>query len=67
MQRQSGVPEDLRHHWQALEHFRLYLDTIEQELVARDNIRQKGSAPKVSGLPGGWPHLLGGGLRVTKA
>jgi hypothetical protein len=57
----SGVPEDLRHHWQALEHFRLYLDKIEQELVARDNIRQKAPAPKVSGLPGWWPHLLGGG------
>jgi hypothetical protein len=57
----SGVPEDLRHHWQALEHFRLYLDKVEQELEARDNIRQKAAAPKVSGLPGWWPHLLGGG------
>jgi len=57
----SGVPDDLRHHWQALEHFRLYLDKIEQELEARDNSRQQASAPKVSGLPGWWPHLLGGG------
>jgi hypothetical protein len=57
----SGVPEDLRHHWQALEHFRHYLDKIEQELEARDNSRQKAPAPKVSGLPGWWPHLLGGG------
>jgi hypothetical protein len=57
----SGVPDDLRHHWQALENFRHYLDKIEQELDARDNSRQKAPAPKVSGLPGWWPHLLGGG------
>jgi hypothetical protein len=57
----SGVPDDLRHHWQALENFRHYLDKIEQELEARDNSRQKAPAPKVSGLPGWWPHLLGGG------
>jgi hypothetical protein len=57
----SGVPEDLRQHWQALEHFRLYLDKVEQELEEQDNIRQKAAAPKVSGLPGWWPHLLGGG------
>jgi hypothetical protein len=57
----SGVPDDLRHHWQALENFRHYLDKIEQELEARDNNRQKAPAPKVSGLPGWWPHLLGGG------
>jgi hypothetical protein len=56
----SGVPDDLRHHWQALEHFRLYLDKVEQELVARDKSRQKTPAPKVSGLPGWWPNLLGG-------
>jgi len=57
----SGGPDDLRHHWQALEHFRLYLDKIEQELEARDNRRAQAPAPKVSGLPGWWPHLLGGG------
>jgi len=57
----SGVPDDLRHHWQALENFRHYLDKIEQELEARDNSRQKAPAPKVSGLRGWWPHLLGGG------
>jgi len=55
------VPEDLRHHWQALEQFRLYLDKIEQELAARDNIRPQAPAPKVSALPRWWPHLLGGG------
>jgi hypothetical protein len=57
----SGVPDDLLHHWQALESFRLYLDKIEHELEARDNSRQQAPAPKVSGLPGWWPHLLGGG------
>jgi hypothetical protein len=57
----SGVPNDLRHHWQALEHFRLYLDKIEQELEERDNSRQQAPAQKVSGLPGWWPQLLGGG------
>jgi len=56
----SGVPEDLRHHWQALENFRLYLDKIEQELEARENIQQKEPAPKVSSLRGWWPYLLGG-------
>ena len=57
----SRVPDDLRHHWQALEHFRLYLDKIEQELETRDNRRAQAPAPKISGLPGWWPHLLGGG------
>ncbi|WP_411872250.1 hypothetical protein [Vulcanococcus limneticus] len=57
----TGVPDDLRHHWQALENFRLYLDKVEQKLEARDNSRQQAPAPKVSGLPGWWPHLLGGG------
>ena len=57
----SGVPDDLRHHWQALEQFRLYRYKSEQELEARDNRRVLAPAPKVSGLPGWWPHLLGGG------
>jgi len=57
----SEVPEDLRHHWQALEHFRLYLDNVEQELEARDKSRQQAPAPKVSVLPGWWRLLLGGG------
>jgi hypothetical protein len=56
---QSAVPEDLRQHWQALEHFRLYLDKIEQELDARDNSQLP--AKKVFGLPSWWPRLLGGG------
>jgi hypothetical protein len=57
----TGVPDDLRHHWQALENFRLYLDKVEQELEARDNSRQQAPAPKAFGLPGWWPRLLGGG------
>jgi len=57
----SGVPEDLRHHWQALEHFRFYLDKIEQELEARDNVPKQATAPKVTRMTGWWPHLLGGG------
>jgi hypothetical protein len=56
-----GVPEDLQQHWQALEHFRLYLDSFEQELEARDNRRKQMPAPKISALPGWWPRLLGGG------
>ncbi|MEY4808359.1 MAG: hypothetical protein RLZZ206_2748 [Cyanobacteriota bacterium] len=55
------VPEDLRHHWQALEQFRHYLDKIEQELEARDINLQHAPAKKASTLPGWWPHLLGGG------
>ena len=55
----AGVPEDLRHHWQALEHFRLYLDKIEQELAAQDNSPQP--AKKISVFPVWWPRLLGGG------
>ena len=47
-----GVPEDLRHHWQALEHFRLYLDKIEEELEARDKSQPVAPAPKTSALPG---------------
>jgi hypothetical protein len=57
----QGVPEDLRHHWQALEHFRLYLDNFEKELEARDNRRVQVPAPKISAMPGWWPRLLGGG------
>jgi len=57
----TGVPDDLRHHWQALENFRLYLNKVEQELEARDNSRQQAPAPKAFGLPGWWPRLLGGG------
>jgi len=53
-----GVPEDLRHHWQSLEHFRLYLDKIEQELDRRDKKPQP--AEKKSMLPKWWPRLLGG-------
>jgi len=53
------VPEDLRHHWQALEHFRLYLDKIEQELDTRDQTPEP--APKASVLPKWWPRRLGGG------
>jgi hypothetical protein len=61
----SAIPEDLRHHWQALEHFRLYLDKIEQELEARDKRQQTmlAPAPKVSGFPGWWSRLLRGGRR----
>jgi hypothetical protein len=55
-----GVPEDLQQHWQALEHFRLYLDNFEQELEARDNRRERMEAPKISALPGWWPRLLRG-------
>jgi hypothetical protein len=53
------APEDLRQHWQALEHFRLYLDKIEQELDMRDQTPEP--APKVSVLPKWWPRRLGGG------
>jgi hypothetical protein len=56
-----GVPEDLQQHWQALEHFRLYLDSFEQELEALDKRRKQMPAPKISALPGWWPRLLGGG------
>lgn len=54
-----AVPEDLRQHWQALEQFRLYLDKIEQELDARDNIRQ--AVKKEFILPRWWQRLLGRG------
>jgi len=54
----SAVPEDLREHWQTLEHFRLYLDKVEEELDARDN--QPQPAKKGSVLPKWWPRLLGG-------
>jgi hypothetical protein len=58
----TRVPEDLGHHWQALEQFRLYLDMIEQELEARDNSRKMEPAPapvkKSSNLPKWWPRLL---------
>jgi hypothetical protein len=61
----TQVPEDLGHHWQALEHFRLYLDMIEQELEARDNSQKLEPAPvpvkKPSNLPKWWPRLLRGG------
>jgi len=56
---QRAAPEDLRHHWQALEHFRLYLDQIEQELDARDNSQKP--AKKMFALLSWWPRLLGGG------
>jgi hypothetical protein len=52
------VPEDLRHHWQALEHFRLYLDKIEQELDMRD--KNPHPVKNKSILPKWWPRLLGG-------
>jgi len=55
----SSVPEDLRHHWQALEHFRLYLDNIEQELDAQEQNPQP--PPKASVFPKWWPRRLGGG------
>jgi hypothetical protein len=61
----TRVPEDLGHHWQALEQFRLYLDMIEQELEARDNSQKLKPAPapvkKSSNLPKWWPRLLRGG------
>lgn len=53
------VPEDLRHHWQALEHFRLYLDKIEQQLDERD--RSPKPANQLSASPKWWQRLLGGG------
>jgi len=56
----TAVPEDLRHHWQALENFRLYLDQMERELDARDNSQL--TPKKVSFFPKWWPRLLGGGL-----
>jgi len=56
----SRVPEDLRQHWQALEHFRLYLDKIEQELEVQEKSQQQAPASKVHFLPGWWPNLLGG-------
>jgi hypothetical protein len=52
------VPEDLRHHWQTLEHFRLYLDKIEQELDMRDKLPH--AVKNKSILPKWWPRLLGG-------
>lgn len=52
------VPEDLRHHWQALEHFRLYLDKIEQELDMRDKLPHPMKNKSI--LPEWWPRLLGG-------
>jgi hypothetical protein len=55
----TTVPEDLRHHWQALENFRLYLNQMERELDARDN--QLPPAEKVSVIPKWWRRLLGGG------
>jgi hypothetical protein len=55
----TAAPEDLRQHWQALEHFRLYLDQIEQELDARDNSQKP--AKKMFALLSWWPRLLGGG------
>ena len=55
----TAVPEDLRHHWQALENFRLYLDQMERELDARDNSQL--SPQKVSFFPKWWPRLLGRG------
>jgi hypothetical protein len=55
----TEVPEDLQQHWQALEHFQLYLDKIEQELDARDNSPKP--ATRVFVLPNWWPRLLGGG------
>jgi hypothetical protein len=61
----TRMPEDLGHHWQALEQFRLYLDMIEQELEARDNSQKLKPAPapvkKSSNLPKWWPRLLRGG------
>jgi hypothetical protein len=61
----TRVPEDLEHHWQALEQFRLYLDMIEQELEAHDNSQKLAPAPapvkKSSNLPKWWPRLLRGG------
>lgn len=59
----TEMPEDLRHHWQALEHFRLYLDKIEQELEARDNSKRMTPMPakKMFVLSGWWSRLLGGG------
>jgi hypothetical protein len=58
----TRVPEDLGHHWQALEQFRLYLDMIEQELEARDNSQKLAPAPapvkKSSNLPKWWLRLL---------
>ena len=56
----TATPEDLRQHWQALEHFRLYLDQMERELDARDNSQL--SPKKVSFFAKWWPRLLGGGL-----
>jgi len=56
---QRAAPEDLRQHWQALEHFRLYLDQMEQELDARDNSQKP--AKKMFALLSWWPRLLGGG------
>jgi hypothetical protein len=61
----TRVPEDLGHHWQALEQFRLYLDMIEQELEARENSQKLEPAPapgkKSSNLPKWWPRLQRGG------
>ena len=61
----TRVPEDLGHHWQALEQFRLYLDMIEQELEARDNSQKLEPAPapvkKSFNLPKWWPRQLNGG------
>jgi hypothetical protein len=54
----TEVPEDLRHHWQALEHFRLYLDKIEQQLDARDQTPKEAKQSPV--LPKWWQRLLGG-------
>jgi hypothetical protein len=55
----TEVPDDLRHHWQALEHFRLHLDKIEQQLDARDQTPKE--AKQLAALPKWWQRLLAEG------
>lgn len=51
------VPEDLRHHWQALERFRHYLDKIELEIADSDISEQM--VKKETVQPLWWQRLLG--------
>jgi hypothetical protein len=53
----ATVPEDLRPHWQALENFRVYLDTMERELDARD--QQQQLRTKAGPWPSWWLRLIG--------
>lgn len=50
----ASAPEELQEHWRALEDFRLFLDSLEQELNRRDTIsaQQNQAKPQLAGWIG---------------